>query len=413
MGRRRRRLTGLVGVALRRTATKATRTAPRQTAVSVAGVAIAVALMLVVTATGLGLVAGTTVRGDAVDYWVVPESGGGSTMVVSPEAVQLGDVHRKTAELNEDRRVEYATPVLVSVVEVESGGRSEYVLGVGVVPAPELGRVAGLPTAPLSTGDPYYADGNYDGRWTGEAVLSAGAAERLDVSEGATLSVSGAVSGSGERDLRATAVEEAAVESGLSGMPVALVHLSELQAITGGQSADQADQILVQSNAGGLEAALEDRFPGTNAVTRAGLTAQNTADSDLPLAMGLSALLIAIVVGALFVATTQGLQVEADSEQLATLAAVGFSRRARALLLVVQALALTLVGGLLGVVLAYVATLVTNWVATRAIAPVPIADFHPLLVVYGLGVSAFIGVLVAPYLLVMERRTRSVTEVLR
>src|SRR6056297_1531131 len=113
-----RRWTGLVGVALRRTATKATRTAPRQTAVSVLGVAIAVALMLVVTATGLGLVEGTTVRGDAVDYWVVPESGGASTMVVSTASAQLGDVHAKSDALNEDRQIEYATPVQISVLQV-------------------------------------------------------------------------------------------------------------------------------------------------------------------------------------------------------------------------------------------------------------------------------------------------------
>jgi len=148
-------------------------------------------------------------------------------------------------------------------------------------------------------------------------------------------------------------------------------------------------------------------------VTRAGFTAQNTVDSDLPLAMGVAALLIAIVVGALFVATTQGLQVEADSEQLATLTAIGFSRQARVLLLVVQALALTLVGGAVGVVLAYGTVLITNWAAVRAIAPVPIAQFHPLLVAYGLGVAAFIGLLVAPYLLAMERRTEGVTEVIR
>jgi putative ABC transport system permease protein len=404
---------GLVGVALRRTATKATRTAPRQTAVSIAGVAIAVALMLVVTATGLGLVQGTTVRGDAVDYWVVPESGGASTMVVSTESAQLGDVHRKTAELNGDGRVEYATPVLISVVEVEADGKSEYVLGVGVIPDPKLDRVAGLPTGALSAGDPYYADGSYDGRWTGEAVLSKGAADRLGVSKGADLSVSGATSGSGSRTLQATAVEEAAVESGLSGIPVMVVQLSELQEITGAKSADQANQILVQSNAGGLESTLEERFPNANAVTRAGFAAQNTVDSDLPLAMGVAALLVAIVVGTLFVATTQGLQVEADSEQLATLTAIGFSRQARAILLVVQALALTLVGGVVGILLAYVTTLITNWAAVRAISTVPIADFHPLLVVYGLGVAAFIGLLVAPYLLAMERRTESVTEVVR
>lgn len=427
------RWVGLVGVALRRTATKATRTAPRQTAVSVLGVAIAVALMLVVTATGLGLVQGTTVRGDAVDYWVVPESGGASTMVVSTASAQLGGVHEKTARLNADDRIEYSTPVQISVLQVrasdaggtsggegsdgggsgEKGSGGEYVLGVGVVGSPKLDEVAGLPTASLSAGDPYYADGSYDGEWTGEAILSSGAARQLGVGESANLSVSGAVSGSGDRKLRVTAVRQAAVESGLSGMPVMITHLSELQAITGAQSGDQADQILVQSNVGGLESALEDRFEGASAVTRSGFTAQNSVDSGLPLAMGVAALLIAVVVGTLFVATTQGLQVEADSEQLATLTALGFSRRARAVLLVVQALALTLVGGLLGIALAYGTTLLTNYAATRAIAPVPIATFHPLLVVYGLGVSALIGILVAPYLLAMEGRTEGVAEVIR
>jgi putative ABC transport system permease protein len=404
---------GLVGVALRRTATKATQTAPRQTAVSVLGVAIAVALMLVVTATGLGLVQGTTVRGDAVDYWVVPESGGASTMVVSTDSAQLGDVHEKSANLTRDERIGYATPVQIEVLNVGSGGSSEYVLGVGIVPDQRLDRVAGLSTGALSAGDPYYANGSYNGTWTGETVFSEGAAESLGVGPNATLSVEGALSGSENRDLQITAVEPAAVESGLSGMPVMVVHLSELQTISGAQSADQADQILVQSNVGGLETELEDRFEGANAVTRSGFTAQNSVDSDLPLAMGVAALIIAIVVGALFVATTQGLQVEADSEQLATLTAIGFSRRARAVLLVVQALALTLVGGALGVVLAYVTTALTNYAATRAIAPVPIADFHPLLVVYGLGVSAFIGILVVPYLLAMERRTEGVAEVIR
>ncbi|WP_276302495.1 ABC transporter permease [Halorussus lipolyticus] len=404
---------GLVGVALRRTATKATRTAPRQTAVSVLGVAVAVALMLVVTATGLGLVQGTTVRGDAVDYWVVPQSGGASTMVVSTGSAQLGDVHAKSANLTADRRIEYASPVQIEVLKVGTGQKSEYLLGVGVVPDPRLDRVAGLPTAPLTAGDPYFANGSYDGTWTGEAVLSEGAAESLGVGPNATLTMKGALSGSGKGDLRVTAVEPASVESGLSGMPVMVVHLSELQAISGAQSADQADQILVQSNAGGLESELENKFTGASAVTRSGFTAQNSVDSDLPLAMGLAALLIAIVVGALFVATTQGLQVEADSEQLATLTAIGFSRRARAVLLVVQALALTLVGGALGIVLAYGTTIVTNYAATRAIAPVPIANFHPLLVVYGLGVSAFIGLLVVPYLLAMERRTEGVAEVIR
>ena len=413
MGSRLRRLTGLVGIALRRTVTKATRTAPRQTAVSVLGVAVAVALMLVVTATGIGLVEGTTVRGDAVDYWIVPESAGGSTMVVSPDSAKIGDAHAKAAELNRIEGVEYATPVLVSVVQVDAGGTSEYVLGVGVIPDRALDRVAGLSSAELSPGDPYFANGSYDGRWTGEAVLSDGAADRLNVSANASFRVTGAVSGSGSERLRAAAVESATVESGMSGMPVIVVHLSELQAITGAQSADQADQLLVQSSTGGLESTLDDRFHGTSAVTRSGFATQGNVNSDLPLAMGIAALLIAIVVGTLFVATTQGLQVEADSEQLAVLTAIGISRRGRAIVLVAQALTITLLGGVLGIGLAYVGTAITNWAATNAVAPVPIAQFRPVLILYGLGVAALIGVLVAPYLLAMEYRSDRPTEVIR
>ena len=408
------RYTGLVRLAIGRISGRFARGEGKQLAVSIFGVAIAIMVMVTVGGVAIGLASQSAIQGEDVDYWVVPQSGGASTMVVSTDSAKLGDAHAKGDALNADDRIEYATPVGISVLRVESdGGGSEYVLGVGVVGSPKLDRVAGLPTAPLAPGDPYYANGSYDGEWTGETVLSSGAAQRLGVNESANISASGAIAGSGDRQWQVTAVEQAAVESGLSGMPVMLVHLSELQAITGAQSGDQADQILVQSNVGGLESSLEERFTGASAVTRSGFTAQNSVDSDLPLAMGLAALLIAIVVGTLFVATTQGLQVEADSEQLATLTAIGFSRRARAVLLVVQALALTLVGGALGIVLAYGTTAITNYAATRAIAPVPIATFHPLLVVYGLGVSAFIGILVAPYLLAMEGRTEGVTEVIR
>ena len=393
---------GVVGLALRRTWTRATRSAPRQVGFTVTGIALPVALLLIVTSVSLGLAASGTVASDDVDYWIVPESGA-SSAVVSVGGPQFGQVHPVGERLSARPNVEYATPVLLSVLPAEVGGTREFVLAVGVVPPATPIGVAGVSTAGLAAGDPHYADGGYDGPRTDEAVVSRPAASLLGLGRGDSLELTAA--GGRNRTLSVANVSSAGTEAG--ELPVVLVHLSELQTLTGAADGDRADQLLVGTNDPAVRPALEGVYPRSIVLARGGLDAGGVADSSLALAVGLAALAVALTVGVLFAATTLGLAVAAASRERAVLAALGVSGRSRAAMLAVEALAVSLAGGLLGVGLGVAALPVANRLARRYVAEVTVAQFHPALVGYGLAAALAIGLLVLPYLLVMGRRTTS------
>jgi len=399
---RRSRWLGLVSVGLRRIKTKATVTESRRIALSVSGVALAIALMLIVTGVALGLSSQTTVGGESVDYWITPEGGSASTMVVSTSGPQFGAVHPTSARLAARDDVTHATPVLMEAMHLQTpGADSEYVIVVGVVAHAEL-EVAGLSAGQLTPGDPYYANGSYNGTWTGETVVSPAAADLLNASSGATVLPAG--DSGRNHTFTVTAIGNASASTGMGQLPVMLVHLSEAQQLSGTTTGDTADQILVGTNARNIRSDLETVYPRSTVLARSGLTAQNMS-SGLPLAMSAAALCVAIIVGTLFVGTTMGLEITADQQQYAVLGAIGLSWRSRGLVVVVQTLAVTIVGGLGGIGLGYLGITTTNRLVQAHLTSTAIAVSQPLLAVYGLVVAMLIGVLAAPYLLWLTTRT--------
>jgi len=399
---RRARWWGLVTVGLRRIKTKATVTESRRIALSVSGVALAIALMLIVTGVALGLSSQTTVGGESVDYWITPESGSASTMVVSTSGPQFGAVHQTSAQLSAKEDVTHATPVLMEAMRIRTPtSDSEYIIVVGVVAHPDL-EVAGLSAHQLSPGDPHYANGSYNGTWTGETVVSPAAAELLNASVGDSLLPSRG--SEPDQTLTVTAIGNESTSTGMGQLPVVLVHLSEAQQLTGATTGDKADQLLVDTNSRSIRSELETVYPRSTVLARGGLTAQNMT-SGLPLAMSAAALCVAIIVGTLFVGTTMGLEITADQEQYALLGAIGLSWRSRAVVVVVQTLAVTVVGGLLGIGLGYLGIAVTNRLVQTYVTSTAIAVSQPVLAAYGLVVAVLIGVLAAPYLLWLTTRT--------
>lgn len=393
-----------MGVGLRRVREKAFVTESRRIGLSVSGVAIAIALMLIVTGVALGLSSQTTVSGESVDYWITPEGGSTSTMVVSAGGPQFGAVHPTTERLTNMEGVTFATPVLLHALELHPQGapdEGEYVVIIGVVAHPDV-TVAGLSASALTPGDPYFGNGTYNGTWTGEAVVSPAAAELMNVRTGATLHPSGSTDAN--RTLTVSAIGSDDVSTGMGQLPVVLVHLSEAQQLAGVTAGDQADQILVDTNSQATKSALEKVYPRSTVMARSGLTAQNLS-SGLPLAMSIAALSVAIIVGTLFVGTTMGLEITADKKHYALLGAIGLSWRSRSVVVLVQTLTVTLVGGVIGIGLGYLGIEVTNALAMEYIAPTAIAVSQPALIVYGIGVAVLIGVLAAPYLLWLTNRT--------
>jgi putative ABC transport system permease protein len=409
MGRR-HRFAGLVRLAIGRVVGRFRRGDARQVLVSVLGVAVAIALVVTVGGVAVGLASQSAIQGEDIDYWVVPEGSTASTVAVSAGGPQLGGTHAVTERLAATDGVEYATPVLLRVVSVRApaSNASEYLLAAGVIPGDDAQRVLGVPTGDLAPGDPHFAGGDYDGPWTGELVASDAAATLLDLEAGETVTLPRQRT---NRTFRVANVTAGDYGTGAGPLPVVVVHLSELQAVTGATSGDPADQILVSTDSPDVRPTIERIYPQTTVVQKSGISGQQLSTSSLPLAVSLTAVLAAVVVGTLFVATMMGLELHAARRELAVLAAIGYRTRSRALVVVVETFAMTFLGAALGTGLGVAGIALTNRVGARVFGVDSVAVFDPVLVGAAAVVATLIAALASVYPVWLTRRT-DVLEVL-
>lgn len=376
----------------------------RQLLMTIIGVSLAIGLVVTVTGVSVGLATETSVYGADVDYWIVPESASASTMAVSVGGPALGQVHPTSERIAEMDGVSAASPVAIEMVQLEHGETSEYVLLAGVVAHPDI-SVLGAETSTLTPGDPLYANGSYDGEWTGEIVISPATGTLLNVSQGDRLEVRGS-----QANFTVTEVSESNMESGGGPLPTGVVHLSELQTITGQTDGDAADQILVRTTTPAVQDQLAGLYPNADVVARSGAGLSQLSDTRLPLAMALTAFLISMFVGALFVATTMGMEVTGDIRSYATLRAIGVSTPTIVLLVTLQTMTITGLGGVLGTALGYGGIYLSNTLAQQWLTSGPIASYEPILIVYGIGVSLLIGLLAVPYLSWLATRADPLTQ---
>lgn len=406
-GSRRAYLSAVVELAVTRVRYRIFNDGSRQTLLSVLGVGLAVALLLVVTSVGLGLAAQGTLQAESTDFWIVPEQSA-SSVVTDVGGTELGRVHAVSDRLNRREDVAFATPVLVDTVRLTGpDGTTERVFLVGIVPGNESREILGLRTAGLTPGDPYFANGTYNGTWTGEAVLSESAASALNASTESRVAPANERVGDVSFDVVGVSAAHA---PGVGQFPVAMVHLSEAQVLTRGTTGDQAGRILVDASDPAVESALAGIYPHSEVTRDRGLLARELASSDLPLAMSLAAAVIGLVVGSLFIVTTVGFQFVSDAETRAVMAALGTTGRTRRLLLVLETFATVLAGGVVGVLAWAGSVVVINAVGRRVVA-VPLAVVRPELVAYGLATALCMALVTLPVLLVMTRG-RSVEEAL-
>jgi len=396
-----RRLWNVIGLAIRRVLGR-TRIAPHRVLLTVLGVSVAIGLMIAVTSISLGLASESVVTGEEIDYWIVPEEANVQSIAISSGGLQLGDVHRTSSQLTQDQRVRYATPVLLELMPIRDTvtGDRAYVLAVGVIPEDDH-DILGLSMDALHSGDPYYANGTYNGSWTGEAIVNTATAKLANVTTGSTITLAGT---NANRSFRATAIQEGDTTTPTGTIPLMVVHLAELQRMTDAVDGDQADQILVSTNDRSVRIALESRYPRTTVVTQTGLSTQQLSTSNLPLAVALAAFLASVIVGVLFVTTLMALEVNADREQLGVLVAIGYSSRTRSVLIATETIIISLIGGVLGIGVGLVGIALTNFIGASLFDISDIATFDPRLIGYAFVVTLVIGTLGAIYPVFVERR---------
>ena len=129
--------------------------------------------------------------------------------------------------------------------------------------------------------------------------------------------------------------------------------------------------------------------------------------------MALAATLVAGSIGIAFVATMMGLELTAGRKELAVLSAVGFSERARALVVVSETVTVAILGGILGVGLGVLTTLGVNAGIASALGVSSLATITPALVVYALLAAVAVGICAAPYPLYLTMRTNTLEELTR
>jgi len=402
------RLWAILGLGGHLAVQRVRQTAPRRTTVTILGVAFAVGLCVTVSGVSVAVADQGSVVGSNVDYWMVPEGESSSTLPVSVGGPQFGDVHPVAADLTSRDKIQSASPVALRLLDFSHANTTEYVLAVGVIAHPDL-TIGGVNTSALTPGDPHYANGSYDGPWTDEVVLSSGASELLNASTTDTITIPNQSSGD-DRSMSVVDVSSGG-QSALGSVPIAIVHLSELQALTDGTDGDTADQFLVATGTVDVRDDLAGIYEHSRVVTRSDTGVSTITNSDLALALAGAGLLISLIVGVLFVATTMGLEVTTDRRLWATLTAVGFSTRSRLTLLFVQTCLLVFTGGILGAVLGRLGVLAANTGIGAVLGDTVVAVYPPIFVLYALGIAFCIVLITTPYLLWLTARG-SVTETL-
>ena len=409
MGRR-QRYAGLLRLAVGRIVGRFTRGEGKQLALSIFGVAIAIMVMVTVGGVAVGLASQSAIQGEDVDYWIVPEERTASSIAVSVEGTQLGGTHAAAARLDNVPAIDYATPVLLRVVQIRAPATntSEYIIAAGVIPDGTDRDILGVSTGALTQGDPYYANGTYDGEWTGEVVASDAAAELLAVETGDEVTLPRQQA---NRSMRVENVSAGSYSTGAGPLPIVVVHQSELQTMTGATNGDPADQILVSTTSPGVKSQIESLYPQTTVITKSGFTGQSLSTSSLPVAIAVTAVITAVVVGTLFVATMMGLELHANRKRLAVLTAIGYPTRSRALLVIAETFILTLCGTALGIFLGVGGIELTNRLAAQYLGVQSVATFDPRLVLAA-GVVAIVIAAAASIYPVWLTRRADVLEVL-
>lgn len=404
-----KRLFTLSAFAVARTVNRLRTPGPRRIILTLAGVMIAIALMTTVSGVALGLASQSAVQGDNVDYWIVPETGNLNTIAVSTEQTRLGDTHQLTSRLIRNDRIRYATPVLSQVVPVQTQTTTnpEYILLVGVIPPNEFNpTVASLPTAALTPGDPYFDANRSADAWTGELIASQAAVTVLNTSAGETI-----ITGT-DQTFTITDVADSELQTGVGAAPVALVHLSELQAITGAADGDTASQILISSNDQRVRTTIEGIYPQTDVVTRTGFAGQTVSTSSLPVAMGIAAFVVSVIIGVLFTATTMGLEITHDRQFIAILNAVGYTERSIGFVVALQVVTVCLIGGISGSLVGIGGIYAINTLLAQTLSLPAVGIIDLRLIPYGITTAIIIGLLSLPYPVWLARRT-TITETLR
>ena len=406
----------------------ALRRRPGRTTLTALGIGLAVGLVVLLLALSAGIQSSASELGAESGVDLIAASA--NTTLTSGSFPPIAHAHELAGEIpSKDPNVASASPWLISDLvfgnaslraaanssHVPSGWEPTGSGSVGWIP----GDNAGLETPDLyngtgftASGDPYYAQGAYNGTKTGQIELDQGLAGVLGVTVGQPVWVAPAAP-TGPSQLvgwYANATEFRVV--GITGpfwlVPSALLaflYLSELQAIVGGgtPSTDYASLILIHlhdpTTASTDQGTIAAAFAGLTVFTLANILGEIQHVVNLYRTFGELVGLIGLVVAALFTTTVLQMSVDDRSREIALLRAIGYSRSSIGSMVVQEGLLMAILGLAIGLPVAYVGAEVINTFLLRLLAGLPsgftFVSFDLSVVGTGLAIVIAVGLVAA------------------
>jgi putative ABC transport system permease protein len=355
-----RRLVGICGLAIAQLRYERARTL-----FAVCGITVAVLSVTLLASSGMGVLSVGEQQFDAADrdLWVTAGPLGLTTVGGGGLDNSFQGGHEIAAEMAAHEEVRVAAPLAFQTVYVSSDTEEfETVIGVGKPSGNSISFVEG---DGFSGGDQHYNSGSYDGPLSQEIVIDQRTAQAHDVSVGDSLFVGGTLSTARQNEYTVVGISE--TFSGFVAAPTAVVHLSELQTLTGTSGTDTVTMIILEVEEGAEVAAvqseLQQEFPALEVRTNEDQLESIVGDQATLIAGAALLVGLAIVSGAVLTIDLLLLFVSQHRRELATLSALGLSSGTVTTLVVSQGLVLGILGLVSGVVLTYPLARLLNMLA--------------------------------------------------
>ncbi len=315
---------------------------------------------------------------EQTDFWVIPAGSGVFDPVTNSEKTMLGNVHQRVDAIKSYPDVKSATPILNKVLYAAKK-EPKVILGIGIIPDGTF-----IPPEALSTGDPRY----YGKNWTREVAINQQLSNLLGVKKGDYIYL-GASSNAllNSTPFKITSIQDFAE---FSAAPVAVLHLSELQELTGNLKGDRANQIIVRGEK--LMPLLQAYFPDAIVLSEAEYYAHSITDDKRTLATAIAVTVVSFVLGVLFISSAMIFSVNEKQKEFAAMRAIGISDRSIMKIVMYEAVMISIIGGSAGVVLGFSGRYALN-AATRSLFGIDIvSSINPVIIIAAFSTAVIAGV---------------------
>jgi len=315
-------------------------------------------------------------------------------VITGPETTYQAAIsggHEMAENISDVEGVHRSTPFLMepATIRIPDGTRSGSVLSLGVIPKEAkyfLSREMTLTLQGISLNfyeednwfriddDPRYDDG-FEGKWGGEVMLDAALAQKWKLGTGDRIEAMDErtseyrvffVSGVFGSDLSGGGI----LGEIISGLVI--FHLADLQCLTlhdiggNGTVLDEVSGVLVASDLGSdvsisqLARTLQSRYPFYHVYTKEDLLREFKQNIDFTRVYYLAIGSVSLVIGLLFVMSVILISLHERTRELATLRAIGISRKTLFTMVMGESMIVIIIGSLLGFIPGYFASMWAN-----------------------------------------------------